>query len=138
MDCLTVEAEVAGIESDGHLQLQVSPGSMCAGCSGSCIWKRAERLRFYPTDGPSPIRKGSRVVVTLPARVILRGSLMLHGLPLGLILLGALAGTAVSATDMGAVIGTVLGLATSLSIVSNRRTVLERKTLSELSIRVVS
>ena len=93
MDCSSVEAEVVGVDPDGALHLQVSPGSACAGCSGLCLWRRRGELRVCSGSLAGQIVEGSRVAVRIPSELILQSSLMLYGLPLALLLLGALAGS---------------------------------------------
>ncbi len=137
MDCSRVEAEVVGVESGGFLRLQVSPRSACVGCSGLCLWQRRGELRICCESAAAQVVEGSRVAVRIPSELIVQSSLMLYGLPLALLLLGALAGSLVLESDAGSLIGAIAGLVVAYGTFGSLRVKLERKALRELKIRVV-
>lgn len=78
---------------------------------------------------------GDAVVVQLPERYLLLGSLMLYGLPLAALISGAAAGSAVMSSDLGAALGAVVALATVWLVTPRLRRRLEDLTLQRLELR---
>jgi positive regulator of sigma E activity len=135
---LSASAVVVRVRDDSTVDLDLDGAVRCAGCSGVCMWKRvrSERLEKIPTD--APVATGMRVVVTLPERYALLGSLVAHGLPLLGLLAGAVAGSALAGSDAGAVIGAVVGAITVLAVTPVLRRRVEGATLRRLRIRAAA
>jgi sigma-E factor negative regulatory protein RseC len=77
---------------------------------------------------------GDRVVLTLPERYVLLASLLLYGLPLAALVLGAAVGGAFSGSDAGAALGAAAAVAVSLLAAPRLRRRLERRTLERLEV----
>jgi positive regulator of sigma E activity len=81
---------------------------------------------------------GATVAVTLPDRYLLLGALLVYGVPLASLLVGAAAAAALFERDLGVAAGAALGLAAALLASSSLRRRLERATLRHLAVRRVS
>ena len=100
-----------------------------------CLWRRlpeAHRARF---DTPASVAVGDRVVVALPDRYLMLGSLLVYGWPLAALLGGAAVGAAASGTDLGSAAGAVLGVIGAVLSAPLLRQCAERTTLRHLSVR---
>jgi len=134
---LVEEARVVGLRGERAL-VQATPGSACDGCqlrsgcgSGALAGWMARWLgrRGEPLEVRNPVgaRLGDAVEVGVPEGALLRGSLLLYALPLGLMLLCAIAatrlasalfaGSAFAAGDPAAMLGAVIGLAAGFAAV---------------------
>jgi positive regulator of sigma E activity len=78
---------------------------------------------------------GDRVLVALPDRYVLRGALLLHGLPLAALLGGAFAGAALGHSDLAALAGAVAGVAAALGATPRLRARLEQAVTANLELR---
>jgi positive regulator of sigma E activity len=132
--CLTAEAVVVAARANGCIDLEFQPAAGCAGCAGTCLWKRLQSTRIERLHAPGVFRTGTRVSVSLPERRVLLASLLVHGLPLAAILLGAGAGAALIGTDLGTLVGAVLGIGIALVSCRPLGRRLERATLARLEI----
>jgi positive regulator of sigma E activity len=130
---LTADAVVVAARPDGARGLEFRP-NLCAGCAGTCLWRRLQATRIDSLPAIRHLKPGTVVTVALPERSVLHASMLLHGMPLAAILLGAAAGTAVTATDGGALLGAVAGLAIALAAFRPLGRRLERMTLAQLSV----
>jgi sigma-E factor negative regulatory protein RseC len=77
---------------------------------------------------------GDAVVVRLPERVLLAGSLLLYGLPLAALISGAAAGAAAAGTDLGAAVGAVAAAVAAWLATPRLRRRLEERTLQRLEL----
>jgi positive regulator of sigma E activity len=130
---MTADAVVVAARADGLVDLEFRP-KPCAGCAGTCLWRRLEATRIERLPGVGALAPGTAVTVALPESQVLVTSLLLHGVPLAAILLGAAAGAAATATDAGTLLGALAGwvLAAAACRPLGRR--LERAALSQLTI----
>ena len=107
----------------------------CEGCEGLCVWRRLPRAERLTFASRLPVAVGERVVVALPDRYLLLGSLLVHGLPLASLLGGALAGVATLGSDLGAAVGALAGVAGAILAAPVLRSRLERGTLRRVQLR---
>jgi positive regulator of sigma E activity len=77
---------------------------------------------------------GDAVVVRLPQQLLLAGSLLLYGLPLAALMLGAAVGAVVAGTDLGAAIGAVAAAIAAWLATPRLRRRLEERTLQRLEL----
>ena len=134
-DCsLTTDAVVVSAGPEGRVDLEFDPPPRCAGCAGTCLWKRIGKSRIERMSVASPISPGTRVVVELPASRLLAISVMLYGLPLAAILLGAVVGAGIGRTDLATLVGVVVAVGTVTAIFGKLRRRLERALLAGLTI----
>jgi sigma-E factor negative regulatory protein RseC len=107
-------AEVIKTASDGVWVQAVEP-SGCGTCAGQgCSSRRIAELfqrkpRHFLVDCDLSISPGDRVVVGIADGSVLKSALRAYGLPLGLMLAGALLAQAVQPGDGSALTGLVLG-----------------------------
>ncbi len=93
----------------------------CGSCSsGGCSTRRladlfGRRERAYPVENPLQAGVGERVVIGIPAGVLWKSAFGLYGLPLLLMLTGALAGQRFQG-DLGAAAGLLAGLIMALGL----------------------
>lgn len=131
---LTARAVVRRRAADGFVDLEVDGSARCAGCAGVCLWRRLEstRLARVPIDGP--IAPGDTVLLSLPGRAVVFGSLTLHGLPLASLLAGALTGSLLLGSDWGALAGAVLAVSAVFALTPLLRRRLELSTMASLRV----
>jgi positive regulator of sigma E activity len=128
---MSVEATVCSRTPDGTVELEFSQ-SHCAGCAGSCTWRRAldaHRARFR--CGLS-LCEGDVVRVSLPANHLLMSAMLLHGLPLVALLAGAAVGAWVGQSDLGSLIGAMAGLVLVLVATPRLRRRMEKLTVEQV------
>lgn len=107
-------AEVVETASNGIWVHAVEP-SGCGTCGGQgCASRRIAQLfqrepRNFLVDCDLSLSPGDRVVVGIAQGSVLRSALRVYGLPLGLMLAGALLAQAVQPGDASALAGLVLG-----------------------------
>lgn len=107
-------AEVIKTASDGIWVQAVEP-SNCGTCGGKgCGSRRIAELfqrkpRNFLVDCDLSLSPGDRIVVGIARGNVLRSALRVYGLPLGLMLAGALLAQAVRPGDGPAVVGMLLG-----------------------------
>lgn len=118
----------------GHVTIELTPPQPCAGCSGACLWYRVPQSEQLTLAANAAIPVGAAVTVTLPDRYLLAGALLIYGLPLAVLLAGAVAGAAVFGSDLAAAAGAALGLLASLFAGAPVRARLERATLRYLAV----
>lgn len=130
---MTADAVVVAARPDGvrDLEFQQRP---CAACAGTCLWRRLRATRLERLPAIQQLSPGTAVTVALPERSVLIASILLHGLPLAAILLGAAAGAAATATDSGTLLGALAGLAGTLAVFKPLCRRLERYTLAQLAV----
>lgn len=107
-------AKVVKTASDGVWVQAVEP-SGCGTCGGQgCSSRRIAELfqrkpRLFRVDCDLSLSPGDRIVVGIADGSVLRSALRAYGLPLGLMLAGALLANAVSPGDGPALTGMLLG-----------------------------
>jgi sigma-E factor negative regulatory protein RseC len=107
-------AEVIKTASDGIWVQAVEP-SGCGTCGGQgCASRRIAELfqrkpRHFLVDCDLSLAPGDRIVVGIARGNVLRSALCVYGLPLGLMLAGALLAQAVQPGDGPALLGLLLG-----------------------------
>ncbi|MDT3705341.1 MAG: SoxR reducing system RseC family protein [Thiobacillus sp.] len=107
-------AEVMKTSANGVWVQAVEP-SGCGACGGQgCSSRRIAELlqrkpRHFLVDCDLVLAPGERVVVGIAQGSVLRSAARLYGLPLGLMLAGALLAQAVQPGDGPAVVGMLLG-----------------------------
>jgi positive regulator of sigma E activity len=131
---VTVEARVSAVGADGELALEIDERSMCRGCSGSCLWRRLRPVTWSAGGHCADLEVGRRVVVTVPAPLILAAALVLHGAPWAGLVTGALAGQYLTGTDTGTLVGAVIGMVLALAASRPVRARLEAATSAHLEI----
>ena len=89
---MTASAVVVAARSDGRVDLEFAPARSCAGCAGTCLWKRLQNARIDRLPVAAALEPGTEVSVAIPARRLLVASALLYGLPLVAILAGAATG----------------------------------------------
>ena len=132
---MTADAVVVAAGADGFVDLEFTPATGCAGCAGTCLWKRLSAARVERLVSAARFEPGAEVTVSLPERRILLVSILLHGLPLAAILAGAMAGAAIGGGDAGTLTGALAALAVVVGGFGRWRGRLERATLEALVIR---
>jgi sigma-E factor negative regulatory protein RseC len=107
-------AEVVKTAADGIWVRAVEP-SGCGTCGGQgCASRRIAELfqrkpRHFLVDCDLSLSPGERIVVGIARGSVLRSALRVYGLPLGLMLTGALLAQAVQPGDGPALVGMLLG-----------------------------
>lgn len=107
-------AEVVKTAADGIWVQAVEP-SGCSTCGGQgCASRRIAEMfqrkpRHFLVDCDLSLAPGDRIVVGIARGSVLRSALRAYGLPLGLMLAGALLAQAVQPGDGPAVVGMLLG-----------------------------
>lgn len=107
-------AEVVKTAADGIWVQAVEP-SGCGTCGGQgCASRRIAEMfqrkpRHFLVDCDLALAPGDRIVVGIARGSVLRSALRAYGLPLGLMLAGALLAQAVLPGDGPAVVGMLLG-----------------------------
>jgi positive regulator of sigma E activity len=132
--CLSVAATVVGSERCGFVEVEVVRSQGCKSCSGLCLWRRLpDRGRErYRAEGAFEV--GDAVALSLPARSLLRGSLLLYGLPLAALLAGGGAGQWLLGSDAGCLLGALSGVALMLAAAPGLARRIDEATLDELRV----
>jgi positive regulator of sigma E activity len=132
---MTADATVTRASADGRVEVEFGPPARCHGCEGACLWRRLPGTQRLNLDTPLAWVVGQPVVVALPDRYLLLGAVLVHGLPLAALLIGALAGVAVGGSDVSSAIGAALGLAAAMLTAPRLRAKLELDTLRRVELR---
>lgn len=133
-DCMTASGTVVRAAA-AEIDIELMPAAGCRGCRGLCMWRLERRAEKLVIPAAGDFCAGDRVLVALPDRYVLRGALLLHGLPLAALLAGAAAGSALGGSDATAVAGAVAGVAAALAATPQLRVRLERAVTSNLEVR---
>jgi positive regulator of sigma E activity len=106
--CLAVEATVRGNAEHGFDLEAERP--RCSGCAGTCMfsWTGQPLASRVPLD--VSVRAGDRVRLSLPVDRLLAGSMWLHGLPLAALLIGGGLGALATRSDLGCLLGVLVGI----------------------------
>lgn len=107
-------AQVIKSASDGIWVQAVEPSGCgtCGGqgCSSRCIAELFQRKpRLFLVDCDLSLSPGDRIVVGIANGSVLKSALRVYGLPLGLMLAGALLAQAIQSGDGPALVGMLLG-----------------------------
>jgi positive regulator of sigma E activity len=86
-------------------------------------------------DSTQALAVGERVIVAVPDRYLFLAALLAHGLPLAALLVGAVVGFGVTRGDVGAVLGSVTGVAGALLAAPTLRKKVERSLLRRVELR---
>ena len=132
-ECMTTRALVRAVHGT-LVDVEFLPAPRCRGCEGSCIWFRAPKVSELRLRATAPLTVGQAVLVSLPARYVLLGAVVLHGLPWAMLLLGGLAGGLAGNGDLGCLIGAVIGFGGALVVMSGWHRRLETTTSNELRV----
>ena len=100
----------------GEVEVELQPGTPCAGCKGLCLWtlnRRRTRLTLRRDTGT--LKPGDALSLSVPGRALLQAALLAYGLPLLAMLAGALL-LGLSGSDGRAVLGAGLGLLIGLPL----------------------
>lgn len=109
---------------DGLAWVEARESGTCGSCgSGGCSTRRladlfGRRERAYPVQNPLRAIAGEHVVIGIPHGALWKSALRLYGLPLALLLAGALAGQHLYG-DWGALLGASAGIA--IAAISQKR-----------------
>lgn len=129
---MTAQAVVVAARPDGCVDLEFEPPAACAGCAGTCLWKRIGTSRLEGMPVARRFESGAEVTVGLPPRRVLAISLLMHGVPLAALLAGAAAGAFVGQSDLATLAGALVALAVVAVGFGSLRRRLERATLAGL------
>src|SRR5690606_9704298 len=100
-------------------------------------WTRADVSRAARLECRLSVQPGDAVRVHLPAHHLLRGTLLLHGLPLAALLTGGALGAFVGQSDFGCLAGAVAGIASMLAFTPSLRQRIERLTVERVRVEPV-
>lgn len=110
-----MQATVVGADHAGLVEVEVGRPQGCKGCGGLCLWRRLPERGRERYRAECVFEAGETVSLRLPARSLLRGSLLLHGLPLAALLAGGAAGQWLLGSDAGCLLGALSGVALMLA-----------------------
>ncbi len=131
---MTTRARVRAVHPGGVVDVEFVPAARCRGCEGSCTWFRAPMLGELRLRARVPLTVGETVLVSLPARYLLLGAVLLHGLPWAMLLLGGLAGELAGNSDLSCLIGAMIGFGGTLAVIPRWQRRLEMTTSNELRV----
>jgi positive regulator of sigma E activity len=134
---MTSRARVCAVHGDGSIDVQMLSASRCRGCEGACTWFRAADSSLLRLRNSADVAVGEIVQISLPARQILFGAILLHGLPWVMLLLGGSLGAWLGGDDLSCLFGAILGLGGALGMTAQWHRRLEMKTINELLISAV-
>ncbi len=107
----------------GTAWVEARESGTCGSCgSGGCSTRRladlfGRRERAFPVDNVLQAEAGERVVIGIPSGALWKSAFRLYGLPLALMLAGAMTGQHLHG-DPGALVGAAAGLA--LAVLAQR------------------
>ena len=107
-------ARVSAVHAENLVDVEFLPATRCRGCEGACTWFRAVDSGPLRLRATAPLSLGESVLVSLPARQVLLGAVLLHGLPWAMLLLGGSLGALMGGGDLSCLFGAVLGLSGAL------------------------
>jgi positive regulator of sigma E activity len=132
---LTADAVVLAARPDGSVDLEFVPFAGCGGCAGTCLWKRLQAARLERLPIAQRLEPGTEVTVALSAQRVMAASMLVHGVPLAAILLGAAAGSFIAGNDVGALAGAAAALAIAIPGFGLLKRRIETATLAGLVVR---
>lgn len=134
---MTARGVVRGAVGDGLVEVELDAGSRCEGCAGTCMWRRAETVGRARIPAGVGLPAGTPVLLSLPQRYVLLGSLVLHGLPWAALLLGAVGGVRVLDGDFGAALGAAAGIGLAVLLTPRLRRRIERDAMRHFELTVL-
>jgi positive regulator of sigma E activity len=132
---MTAEAVVRGVDADGTVHVELTQSQACRGCEAVCLWRRLPADAAIRQPVGSGLGPGMQVTISLPAGQILSSALLLHGLPLAGLLGGAVAGFASTGSDLGCLLGGVVGTLLALVAGAGPKRRVEQAALERVAIR---
>jgi positive regulator of sigma E activity len=132
--CLTANGRVTRCQA-GVVEIELGAPVGCPGCNGACSWRALRESQRVALATARHFTAGEAVVVALPERLLMAGVLLLHGLPLSSLLLGAAAGFAVGGSDLATAAGAIAGVALAWPTAAGLRRRLERQVVAEITVR---
>jgi positive regulator of sigma E activity len=132
--CLGTAGRVVRAAAGGRVEVELEAPQGCRGCEGICAWRRLPPTRRATFATPLALEVGDRVMVSLPASMLLMGAAIAYGVPLVLLLGGALAGWAVTATDLGGIGGAAAALVAVPLLTLRIRRRVEQRMLGRLTL----
>jgi positive regulator of sigma E activity len=133
--CMSATGVVVGVARPGRVEIEFTTPPACRGCEGLCLWRRLPKARRATFAAHSSLAVGEHVVVTVPPYSLMAGVLVVYGVPLAALLLGALAGMALTGSDAVAAASAVLAVLAVLLAAPVLRRGVERLTLRSIDIR---
>ena len=134
---MTSRARVCAVHGDDSIDVMLLSAPRCRGCEGACTWFRAADSSLLRLRSSADVKVGEIVQVSLPARDVLFGSILLHGLPWAMLLVGGSLGAWLGGDDLSCLFGAILGLGSALGATAQWHRRLESKTINELRISAV-
>lgn len=131
---MRTQARVCAIDAVGQVDLEFHPTRGCRGCEGACHWFRPSNGSRLTLAAGTEYEVGQRVLVELPARYVLYGSALLHGLPWLLLLVGASLGALWGGSDLSCLGGAAAGLALAAAVVGRLQPRLRSATVDRLCV----
>jgi positive regulator of sigma E activity len=131
--CLTANGRVTRCRA-GAVEVEIGAPVSCSACQGGCLWRSLRPPERLEIATALPLAAGEAVVVALPERLLVSSALLLHGLPLAALLLGAAAGFMAGGSDLGTAAGAVIGVAAAWLAASRLRGRLERTMLERVTV----
>lgn len=116
---MSAQARVDRLHPDRTVQLEILEPPRCPGCERWCLWRLAPTAPLR-VESSLVLEPDELVTISIDRRHLLRGALMLHGLPWAGLLVGAVAGVTTIGGDLGALLGAIGGLASG-SILARRQ-----------------
>jgi positive regulator of sigma E activity len=132
--CLTAAGTVVRVADHGRFEVELAAPLRCRACSGACAWRVSDAADRQIFASSHCFAVGDAIVVRLPERYLLLGSLLLYGMPLAALIFGAAAGAAVAGSDIGAALGAVATTAAAWLATPRLRRRLEELTLRRLEL----
>jgi len=108
--CFRAAGRVVRTAANGRVELALEAPRGCRGCEGLCAWRRLPHTRCTTFATPLELAEGDRVVLSVPESALVLCALAVYGVPFAMLLAGALAGWAATATDVGGIGGAGAGL----------------------------
>jgi len=121
----------------GQIDVELVPPPRCRGCDGACLWYRVPAPLQSTFAHATGLAVGTVVTVTLPDRFLLLAALLLYGVPLAMLLLGAVVGAAALGSDLGAAAGAAFAVLGALLAAPLLRGRIERAAVEQLQVRAL-
>jgi len=99
-----------------------------------CMWRRVEGQRLQGRFEGVSLMPGDTVQLSLPERYLLYGSVIIYGLPLAGLLVGALAGSILIEGDAGTFFGAIAGIGAIFVLTPSMRRCIERIVLGKVAV----
>ncbi len=131
---MRTQARVCAIDSAGQVDLEFHPTRGCRGCEGACNWFRRSTVAGLSVAAEGKYSVGQQVLIELPARYVLYGAALLHGLPWLSLLAGASVGALWGGSDLSCLAGASAGLAFAVVVVSRLQPRLRSATEAHLCV----